>query len=294
MKNICLFLFFVMLCDVSFSQSVNFADPDSILIGNKKLPKVLLVGSWHFNYPGLDAHQIKEENRINIFTEKRQKELQELLDYISIFKPTKIAVEGGRNSGYIIRRYERWKSGESSLGASEVDQVAIRLMDRFNLDTLYGVDAYPLILELNDNRDSTLPKGYIDDILDKHYFGGDDEMSKKYSEFYNYSDKMKLENTLLDNFLYLNSDKNLDRDFGSYISAGFFKSDDYEGVDALSMFWVNRNLRIFRNIQNIDYNDDDRILVLFGAGHISILKFFFECSPEFELIDFTRLKEFKP
>lgn len=292
MKIVC-FLIVLLSSNISISQNNNFADPDSFLVGNKKLPKVLLVGSWHFNYPGLDAHQIKEENRINIFSEKRQKELQVLLDYISIFKPTKIAVEGGRNSGYIIRRYERWKSGESPLGASEIDQIAIRLMDRFKLDTLYGVDAYPLILELRDDKDSSLPNSYIDDILDKHYFGGEDEMSIKFSEFYNYSDKLKVENSLLENFLYLNSDKNLDRNFGSYISGGFFKEgDNYEGVDALSMFWMNRNLRIFRNIQNIDYTSDDRILVLFGAGHISILKFLFESSPEFELIDFTKLKDF--
>ena len=133
------------------SQS-KFADPDSILVGNRELPKVLLVGAWHFNYPGLDAHQTNEQDRMNIFTEKRQAELKELLDYIARFKPTKIAVEGGRNSGYIIRRYEQWKAGTKGLGASEIDHIAIRLMDRFSLDTLYGVDAYPLLLELNDEE----------------------------------------------------------------------------------------------------------------------------------------------
>lgn len=279
------------MAGTAYGQSTRFADPDSILVGGQKLPKVLLVGTWHFNYPGLDAYQPEDADRINILSERRQKELAELLEYIAKFKPTKIAVEGGRNSGYLIRRYERWKSGERPLGASEIDQIAIRLMDRFKLDTLYGVDAYPLLLELQDNRDTTTPKQYTDLILDRHYFGGEDSMATRYSAFYRYQDKMKVQHTLLENFKYLNSDKVLDRGFGSYISGGQFNSEGFEGADALSMFWLNRNVRIFRNIQTMDHDENDRILVLFGAGHVSVLKFLFACSPQFELVDFGKLDE---
>ena len=167
----------------------------------------------------------------------------------------------------------------------------MRLVDRFKLDTIYGVDAYPLILELNDEKDSLAPKTYVDTILERHYFGGQDSISKRYSKFYEYKSKMSVKKSLLDNFKYINSDKVLDRGFGAYLAGGQFDSENYEGADALSMFWMNRNLRIFRNIQNIDYNENDRILVLFGAGHISILKYLFECSPAFELIDFNKLAE---
>ena len=119
---------------------------------------------------------------------------------------------------------------------------------------------------------------------------GIDEIQKRYSDFYEYKTKMTLENTILENLQYMNSDKVLDRGFGAYITGGQFESENYEGADALSMFWINRNLRIFRNIQNIDYDESDRILVLFGAGHISILKWLFESSPAFELIKFNELK----
>lgn len=290
MKNLSIALCFSIVgCVAGSAQSLQFADPDSILIGDRSLPKVLLIGTWHFDYPGLDAHQPEESERINIFSDRRQAELKELLDYIAKFQPTKIAVEGGRHSGYIIRRFERWKNGTRPLGASEIDQIAIRLMDRFGLDTLYGVDAYPLLLALSDERDSTMPKGYIDEILDRHYFGGEDEMQQRYRAYYDYKDQMQVKHTLLQSFNYINSDKVLDRGFGSYISGGQFDSEYYEGADALSMFWFNRNLRIFRNIQNIDHDENDRILVLFGAGHVSILRYLFECSPMFELVDFDNL-----
>ena len=45
---------------VGYTQSTTAVDPDSFLIGDKQLPQVLLVGAWHFNYPGLDAHVTDE------------------------------------------------------------------------------------------------------------------------------------------------------------------------------------------------------------------------------------------
>ena len=91
-----LFPFLTLLCSAIslLSQPAGFADPDSILAGGRPLPRVLLVGTWHFDYPGLDAHVTSEEHKMNIFSEKRQRELAELLDYIARFQPNKIAVEG--------------------------------------------------------------------------------------------------------------------------------------------------------------------------------------------------------
>ena len=272
----------------------SFIDPDSILTKGDMLPQVLLVGSWHFNYPGLDAHQTEENMKVNIFSDRRQKELKELLDYISKFKPTKIAVEGGKNSGYLIRRFERWKNGTRPLGASEIDQIAIRLMDRFGLDTLYGVDAYPLLLEIRDERQNndTLNSSndYLDKVLMSNFYGGEDEISKRYSQYYKYKDTLEVQHPLLETFKYMNSEKVLNRGFGAYLNGYFKQGDSYEGVDGLAMNWINRNLRIYRNIQNIDFDENDRILVLFGSAHIQLLNFFFEASPEFRLIKFNELE----
>lgn len=289
-----LFLSIIFISGAS-AQTI-FKNPDDFLVKNDQLPKVLLVGTWHFNYPGMDAHVTSDDLKMNIFSDQKQKELQELLDYIALFKPTKIAVEGGRISGYLIRRFERWKNNTRPLGASEIDQIAIRLMDRFNLDTLYGTDAYPLLSEIRDGRqaDSTSrqKQDYIDQIIQDFSWGGADEISNRYSQWYQYKDTMEVKATLLDNFQYMNSDQVLNRGFGAYLN-GSFKTEDYIGADGLAMNWMARNLRIYRNIQNIDYDSNDRILVLFGSAHVQLLKFFFECSPEFELVKFNDLKSLK-
>lgn len=287
MKKYILSLVCSLTVFTGFAQS--FSNPDSILVGNKKLPKVLLVGSWHFSYPGLDAHKTDEEKKVNIYSEKRQKELKELLDYLAEFKPTKIVVESGRNTGYLINNFKRYKKGEKELYAGERSQIGMRLVDRFQLDTIYGVDAYPLILELRDHKDSLSPKTYIDEILEKHHFGGDDDIHKRYNQLYEHQDEMRTKHTLLESFKYLNSAKVIDRYFGSYIEGGQFDSENFEGADALSMFWINRNLRIYRNIQKIGFNENDRILILFGTSHIPLFKFFFQSSPLYELVDFENV-----
>ena len=260
-------------------------DPDKILQTNKNIPQVLLVGSWHFNYPGLDANVTKEKDRINIYSAQRQKELEELLDYIAAFKPTKIMLESGAITGYLTYNWNEWKAGKAKLHASERSQIGIRLMDRLKLDTVYGVDDGALLMDcLYDSSFKSTP--YIDSITRRHYFGGNDSIQNRFKQFYDYQDKYELHNTLLKSFTYLNSDKVLNRYFGAYIAGGQFTSVEDEGPDALSMFWINRNLRIFRNIQRIPTTANDRILVLFGAGHIAILKWLFECSPEYQVVKF--------
>jgi hypothetical protein len=274
----------------SFSQILKAIDPDDILINGKNLTQVLLVGSWHFGYPGLDAHVKDEKNRINIYSERRQKELNVLIDYLSLFKPTKILVESGPITGYLEYNYNQWKAGKEDLMPSESSQIGMRLVERFKLDTIYGVDDWPLIMDLH--YDSLLANiTYLDSIYKRHYFGGSDTIQKLYSKFYKHEEMFQYNNTLLESFKYLNTDKVLNRYFGSYITGGQFVSEEKEGPDALSMFWLNRNLRIYRNIQRIRTNEDDKVLILFGAGHIPILKWFFECSPEYKLIKFNDLVE---
>ncbi len=265
-------------------------NPDEILLKGKKIPKVLLVGSWHFDYPGLDAYKTESDNRINIYSPERQRQLLDLIDYLAKFKPTKIMVESGPITGYLVYNFNEWKAGRERLYASERSQIGMRLVEKFNLDTIYGVNAGALLMDLV-NDSSIKGIGYLDTIANRHYFGGKDEFSQRYNMFYNYEDEFQLGNTLLSGFKYLNSDKVLNRYFGAYIAGGQFISENQEGPDALSMFWMNRNLRIFRNIQRIKANENDRLLVLFGAGHIAILKWLFECSPAYELVKFNELEK---
>jgi len=84
----------------------------------------------------------------------------------------------------------------------------------------------------------------------------------------------------------LNDSRNTKSDLGTYL-LGIFKyetkDNEFFGADFVTGWWFNRNLRIFRNIQKINAKPTDRVLVIFGAGHMNLLNSFFESSPEYKL-----------
>jgi len=74
---------------------------------------------------------------------------------------------------------------------------------------------------------------------------------------------------------------------GTYLIGTFkyeTKGNEFFGPDFVTGWWFNRNLRIFRNIQKINAKPADRILVIFGAGHMTLLNSFFDASPEYKLL----------
>ncbi len=263
-------------------------DPDSILLGNTPVPKVLLVGTFHFEYYDLDAHVTDKDKRVNVREPKRQREMEELVEYIARFKPTAIAVESGANTGYLLRRYEQYLRTDTLARADEMDQIGFRVMKRFALDTIHGVDAPALVNELYDGPDSLLLRPLLDSIYADWDFSSDDPVSTRYKALYTAADDYHTSHTLLESFLYHNTDKMQDRDYGAYL-AGDFTLGQYRGADGLAMHWYSRNLRIFRNIQELHLKPTDRLLVLYGAGHMGVLRHLFECSTEFELVKFGEL-----
>ena len=264
------------------------AGMDSILGKNEPQPSILIVGSFHFGYYNLDAHKVEEDEQVDVLSPARQKEMQELVDYISLYKPTKIAVESGPITGYILRNYEGWIKGERELGRSEREQIGFRLMKQFNLDTVYGVDAWPVMFDLYDSKDSLVMRPVFDSIYNEWDFRSDDSLSQLYSDYYDYDDQLTLDMSLLEYFKYMNNQYVLNVGNGSYLT-GDFTLGTYEGADALAMHWYSRNLRIFRNIQKITTSPDDRILLIIGAGHAQLLSYLFSCSGEYEFVPFDAI-----
>ncbi len=73
-----------------------------------------------------------------------------------------------------------------------------------------------------------------------------------------------------------------------HYSVGAFKllgpNAAYLGPDDATE-WYNRNLRIYSNLQHLAERPSDRVLMIIGAGHLPILRFIAQSSPEFRLRD---------
>jgi len=258
-----------------------FPDPDQWLVADQALPSVMILGTFHFAYYNLDAHQVAERDQVDILSPQRQAEVNALADHVLRFRPNKIAIEAGRNTGYLMKRYREYQKGNYVLGRDEHEQIAFRILDAMQLDTLYGVDDMPLVYSWYDGPDSVCLRPLLDTLYaDWDFSSPEDPLTQRYRAFYKANDRLSNEHSLLTYLLYLNSPKVLQRGFGAYLT-GDFTLGDTRGADALSLHWYNRNLRIFRRIQAITSSPDDRILVIYGAGHVQILDHLFACSPAY-------------
>ncbi len=244
--------------------------------------KVLVVGTFHFDYPGLDVNKTADEDKIDVLKEPKKNEVTEVIEYIKKFKPTKIAIEAFDkwNAGEKLRKY---KTGQFRDQRDERFQLACRIAGELKLDTLYSIDARSL-----DDELYKLDTAYFERLFKDFDFKSDDPFNGMTAKWIEYSNKAIPKTNLLEYFKYSNSRKMHQADFGAYL-VGDFKLDNGRGADILSIWWYNRNLRIFRKLQQITESPNDRILVIFGNGHAAILRQFLESSPEYEFVEFDSL-----
>jgi len=283
-------ILFSLLClavTVSFAQT----PPDDILIGDKKRPEVLLVGTFHFAYYDQDVYKTDPDKRVDISSPKRQKEILELVDYLSRFEPTKIFVEDFNTDNAMMNNFNAYTSGEYQLSVDEIDQIAFRLASQFELDTLYAVDERSMMQDMyNDPK----TKAYIEEITEGLDFNADfsnSEIGQKYLEWYEIDDDYLLEATLLDYFKHLNSDEYQNRGYYNQF-AGTIGKGSTRVADVLTLGQTSRNMRILHRITSEITSEEDRVLILFGSSHTESFKPFFKASPEHEWIKFEALESY--
>jgi hypothetical protein len=275
---------FLILTQFANAQTIKNID-DFLMPPKDSLPKILLVGSFHFAYYNADAYKVDKDKQVDILSAQKQQELTQLINYISLFKPTKILIEA-TPLWKAMEKYRQYRENKNPVQRDERMQIAFRLLQQFKLDTVYSIDAGSIADDLSSNKDSAIIKPYIDSIFKDYAFRAND----RYTQYMDYETSLSAKIPLLDYFKFLNSPQRLRRDYGAYL-VGDFKLGEFRGADALATYWYDRNLRIFRNIQKATTSPKDRILVLFGAGHIAVLDQLLTASTEYNYIKFNDLKK---
>lgn len=241
--------------------------------------ELLLLGVFHFADPGLDAY--KPRFTVDIRSPKRQLEVEDVVNRLTEFRPTKIALEW-RTSDQprADSLYRAYLAGTYELGTNEVYQLGFRLAKKLGHSRVYLVDA-PGRAYLSDaeGRAQAASLGVnVDSALNN------DPWDARFRQLYAYDDSLKSVMTLRSFLAYINTPQRLRKGHGHYAIGSFKldKGDNYVGVDDATQ-WYNRNLRIFNNVQRITDSTAERILVIIGAGHLPILRFVAEASPEYRL-----------
>lgn len=284
--------FLLLICFNAYvsAQTVNwkkleYQQADKILIDPAAPPvKVLLLGSFHFGYPNLDQHKTDSRHMVDVMSEERQREIRQLVNVLASFKPTRIYVEQD-SQAFTDSLYNAYLQGRHSLRRNEIDQLAFRLSKELQLPKVYAADAssfayeqYRKLPSLDYLWNEQVPVDTLRDAM----------IGQRYTRLYNAGDSVEMENTILESFLLMAEDQTLRRMHGAYLSTGF-NTVNNSGPDMLAMWWYDRNLRIFNNILKTRPGVNNRIIVLFGNGHMPILKHCFASSPEFEVVELRQL-----
>jgi hypothetical protein len=238
---------------------------------NAAKPKVMILGTFHFANPGLDYTKAERDS---ILSEKRQKEVRELIDKVKAFKPTKIAIEAPYGATQVNDNYHLFLQNKFELKESETYQVAFRLAKELNHQQLYPID-------FKKDMD-------FDAVLKSAALNGQQKFLERFQQAMGFVTKMQAEAnkyTVLEQLRTMNDVAALERLHSLYLllaEAG--KGSDYTGADVVAG-WYERNLKIAMNVVRTADSSEDRILVLIGAGHVKLLREFLKESPSVEVVE---------
>lgn len=244
-----------------------------------KRPQVLLMGMFHFRDADRDGY--KPKFHVDIMSDSRQKEIKEITNALKDFNPTKIIIEVKANKHKEIDSlYNLYLKDNFELRANEIFQLGFRLGKILKHEKLIRGDAESIGIDGLKDIQEMANEENLTHLLSNDY-------AELFKKKYEYMDSLKTTMPLKDFLIYINEDKNQIENHGHYIlsSIGINNNEEYPKSDALATGWYSRNLRIFSNIRKTIENENDRILVIFGNGHLPIIKHAVEASPEIQLIN---------
>jgi hypothetical protein len=238
--------------------------------------EVLVLGVYHMANPGHDIFNMQADD---VLAPKRQVEIAQVIAVLQKFHPTKIAVEGDVGDDRIPKRYADYLAGKHELTRNEIEQIGFRLAKELGHKTVYPADVdgeFPFQRIVNYAKASGRSKE-LDAILSE--IGGMVKAQNAYLASH----------TVLETLLYMNSDDKVAEDVGFYYrEAHFGEPGDWAGADLVSD-WFRRNMRIYSNVVQLTDSPNERVLVIFGAGHLGWLQHDFASNPKLRL---RKLAEF--
>ncbi len=288
----CQFYLITLLATVLFMVGTAISDDQTDVSagGNMqvtKKPTIMILGTAHLANPGMDSVNLKMDD---VHAPKRQREIQELVEQLKTFSPTKIAMEVDfSRDAEINASYQSYLKGTYELTRSEGHQIGFRLAKQLRHSKVYCVDYF------RSSKENPIFNGGIDsDLIDRsgfakrhnqeHLFGshpGDPGKVIVDTDGTVWIEPEKYE-PIIDMLIRLNQPAWSRASQRAYLhDARVGLGDEYPGVNWLVHIWYDRNLKIFVNITRITESADDRILLMMGAGHIFLVQQFLENSGDY-------------
>lgn len=255
--------------------------------GGSDLFEVMVLGTYHMDNPGQDEVNVTADD---VLDDERQAELRELIDRLADWRPDLVAVERPYDrEEEIVDRYTEYRSGKRAYGTdesfpdpapgrepamagrSEVVQIAFRLADHLDHGRVAAIDEKP-----TDTEDP-----FAEREIDPSRKTG---ASPPDTEGFQQEVNERLASSTIPEFLaWLNQNRVNGRNHALMFDRGIRAADEDLGSPAALSHWYDRNFRMVHHCWRAMEEDDDRLLVVIGAGHVRVLEQLFGEAPMFEV-----------
>ena len=236
--------------------------------------RIVLVGTMHFTPSTTDVYK---NAAVDLTSANRQPQVQAVVEKLVRFNPSQICVEWtALKQTKLDSTYQAYLAGRYQLKSDEIDQFAFRTAQRLQLPRLTAVnyrgefDMDPVTAFAKAHHQESILADL--DATTKPLMA---ELDAKNSAL-----------PLRDFLIYVNSPAllNANAAFYSGYLARIGEGPDYPGVDLMSA-WYRTNLHIYANLLRAIKPTDKAVVVIFGQGHIPILKSLFATNPAFEVVE---------
>ncbi|WP_423746344.1 DUF5694 domain-containing protein (plasmid) [Haladaptatus sp. SPP-AMP-3] len=249
--------------------------------------QVMVLGTYHMDNPGLDEVNVDADD---VLADRRQAELRDLVTRVSEWEPDVVAVERPYDRNESINdRYREYRSGDRTYDReetfpashsernelttecrSEIVQVGFRLADHLDHDGVAAIDEYPDEPDSDPFEDRDIDSGRKTEIelpeRDAVQRESDDQLSSS---------------TIPEYLDWINRKEERRFNHDSMFDAGIRAADEPFGSPVALAYWYERNVRMVHHLWRAMDSEDDRILLLVGAGHVRVLRHLLTEAPMF-------------
>lgn len=245
--------------------------------------QVMILGSWHFDNPGLDVHNMQVDP---VTTPAKQAELAAVAEALARFRPTAVALERvAQDQGTLLDH--RWPSFDTGALLTDPDervQIGYRLAHAAGLERVYAIDEQPAQGEDLDY----FPYGPV--VAWAEANGRTADLEALQGPVMAYLAEMEARQRTETIGALLADVNRPDHPFSGVQAQGLYygllrfgAGRDLPGAE-LNAGWYERNAKIFAKLVQVA-RPGDRIVVIFGTGHNYWLRHFVETTPGFELVE---------
>lgn len=248
---------FLLLSSFTAKAQIGIVDREA-----RTKPALMVLGTYHMGTPGKNVVNGKVDD---VSSPERQKQIVELVAKLKKFKPTKIVVECDLEKDAKTQEiYNQYLAGSYQLSKNETNQIGFRLAKESGLKKVYCVDWSDFWDDPAINYEKYAAKdAEMDGFLKGVYRNLKKEVDAEHEKLFTLS--------VIDQLVFLNQPERIESNHKIYFDLmRIGRGKEYNGANYVA-WWYRRNLTILDNIIRLTDSPNDRILVVYGSGHLKLL-----------------------